>query len=77
MTDPERIQKLVQLSLNSDCEHEKRFALVMGRVLAMREAIQLEHDVEHEQLSAALFGAGLNAIDACIEVLSMYWGRQK
>lgn len=76
MTRDEQIQKLIQRSLNSDNEKEVRFALVMGRVLAMREALTLEQAVEDEPLAAALLGSGVNAIDATIEILSMFWGRK-
>lgn len=76
MTRDEKIQKLIERSLKSDCEHEVRFALVMSRVLAMREALTLEQAVEDEPLSAALLGSGVNAIDASIEILSMFWGRK-
>lgn len=76
MTRDEQIKKLIQRSLNSDNEKEVRFALVMGRVLAMREALTLEQAVEDEPLAAALLGSGVNAIDATIEILSMFWGRK-
>lgn len=76
MTQDEKIQKLIERSLKSDCEHEIRFALVMSRVLAMREALTLEQAVENEPLAAALLGSGVNAIDASIEILSMFWGRK-
>lgn len=77
MTDLQRLEKLIQQSLNSDCRHEQRFALVMGRIVAMREAIKLEHDIEHEPMAAALLDSGVGAMDACLEILSMYWGKPR
>ncbi len=74
MSDLARVQQLINQSLSSDIEQEQRFALVMQTVLRMREAVQLEHDIEHEPLAAGLLASGVSAIDACIDILSMYWG---
>ncbi len=77
MSDLARVQQLINKSLASDIEQEQRFALVMQTVLRMREAVQLEHDIEHDQLTASLLVSGVSAIDACIDILSMFWGPEK
>lgn len=77
MSKDERLQALIALSLKSDCEHEKRFALIMGRILAMRESIALESALEENPLSAALYDSGVNAMDASISILRMFWGRDE
>ena len=73
----ERLLALIELSLRSDCQNEKRFALIMGRVLAMREAVSLESAINEDALSKALYDSGVNAMDATISILSMFWGRDE
>jgi alkylation response protein AidB-like acyl-CoA dehydrogenase len=75
--DLKGLRLLVDDSLQSDDPSEKRVAQCVDRLMAMREAVSLEASLQEAELPAALLLAGENALEAALDIMSMFWGRRE
>ena len=73
----EYIQSLIKQSLRSDCDNERRFAIIMSRLLAMRETLNLESALEHDPLRTAMMATGVTTLDSAINILALFWEQEE
>ena len=71
------IEALIKESLRSECSNEQRFAIIMGRLLAMREALNLESAIEDDVLRTAMIDTGVTTLDSAINILALFWEKQE
>ena len=76
MTNLKALQRMVNRSKESSDLNEQRVALCVDRMLAFREAISLEAALQEEPIPAALLHSGETAIEACLDIMSMFWASQ-
>lgn len=71
------IEQLIKESLRSECQNEARFALIMSRILAMREALNLESAIQDDVLRTAMIDTGVTTLDSAINILALFWDPQE
>ena len=71
------IDQLIKESLKSDCGNEQRFALIMSRLLAMREALNLESAIQDDPLRKAMIDTGVTTLDSAINILALFWEQEE
>lgn len=75
--DLKGLRLLVDDSLGSEDPSEKRVAQCVDRLMAMREAISLEGALQEHPMDAALYATGETALDAALDIMSMFWSQRE
>lgn len=71
------LRLFVDDSLESDDLTERRVAICVDRMMAMREAIGLEAALKDDPISAALLLSGEAAMEACLDIMGMFWSQRE
>lgn len=77
MNEHQQIEQLINESLRSSCTHEQRFALIMSRLLAMREALNLESAIQDDPLRKAMIDTGVTTMDSALRILKLFWDEEE
>lgn len=67
------IDHLIQRSMQSETDIERRFAHAMKGLMNMREGISLESAIQEDPIAVALLESGVTALDSAISILKQTW----